>query len=327
MIGDVMIKSLKKALLLIPAYAGILLFSCIIGVLIYMLYFDTAGLIAGKLLQLFDRHVLFEGFFIIVPVVLVFSGVLLSFYRVRHSGGGILPVIMYALLGAVTWCILYPAFIELKNQWHAKSYTTESVLTAGYFRPSGNNVVYLPHKLVSSDADVVVINRDAAPEDAVSQQKVNYSETVDTAAPFKDILIRETVPTMPEWIMNGFAIIEIRAEHAWNGGYISWLCFISFGLALFSVYALTFCSEWRLINIIYLLLMESGVLSLNLLYFSDYFLPIRKFSLQLGSSLKFFTCLDEPLLVCMNVFLSFIFIGIGTTAVFTRTKNNKRRGI
>jgi hypothetical protein len=322
-----MIKSLKKTLLLIPAYIGILLFNCVIGILIYMLYFNTAGLIAGKSLQLFDKCILFEGFFVVIPVVLILSGMLLSCYRIRHSGGGVFPVIMYALLGAVTWCILYPSFIELKKNCQINSVSEKNVLTAEYFRPSADGVVYFPHIPVSADTDAVVINVNKVQDDAVSMQKVNYNRGVDESSPFKDILICETIPAMPGWIMEGFAAIEVRAENAWRAGYISWLCFISFGLALFSIYSLTFCSEWRLINIIYLFLMEAGVLSFNLLYFSQYFLPLRKLSIEIGNKFKCFTRLDEPLLVCINVFLSLVFIGVGVTAVLTKKKKNKRRSV
>lgn len=327
-----MIKSLKKALLLIPAYAGILLVSCVIGVLVYMLYFNTAGLVAGKTLQLFDSHALFEGFFIVMPVVLVLSGTLLSCYRIRHSGGGVLPVVMYALLGALTWCILYPMFIESKSRRQTNPNMEMPSLTAGYFRHAGKNIVYVPYSRASAedcphDADAVVINENEAPEDTVSMQMINYSEMAGESAPFKDILIRETIPVMPGWIMDGFAAIETRAEHAWNAGYVSWLSFISFGLALFSVYALTFCSEWRLIDIIYLLVMESGVISFNLLYFSDYFSQFRESAAGIGTHMKFFASLDEPVLVCINIFFSLIFIFIGITAALTRVRKNKRRGI
>ncbi|MFA6855760.1 MAG: hypothetical protein WCR31_00995 [Treponema sp.] len=322
-----MIKSLKKSLQLIPAYLGILLFNCVIGMLIYMLYFNTTELIAGKLLQLFDRHILLEGFFVVIPVVLVLSGTLLSCYRIRHSGGGVLPVIMYSLLGAVTWCILYPSFIELKKNCQVISDSEKTALTAGYFRSAGNDIIYFPQIPVSADVEAVVINVNEVQNGAVSLQKINYPQVVYESAPFKDSLIRETIPTMPGWIMEGFAAIEVRAENAWHAGYINWLCFISFGLALFSVYSLTFCSEWRLINIIYLLLMEAGVLSFNLLYFSDYFLPLRKLSIRIVNNFNFLTHLDEPLLVCINVFLTLVFICIGVTTVLTKKQKNKRRSV
>ena len=322
-----MIKSLKKSLLLIPAYIAILLFNCVLGVLIYMLYFNTAGLIAGKSVQLFDRHILFEGFFIVVPIVLLLSGTLLSCYRIRHSGGGILPVITYALLGAVTWSLLYPAFIELKKNYHVISDTKINGLTEGYFRSVDDEIVYFPRGPVSADTDAVVINMNEVQNDAVSIRKINYHRIADGSAPFKDSLICETIPTMPGWIMEGFAAIETRAENAWHSGYIHWLCFMSFGLALFSVYSLTFCSEWRLINIIYLLLMEAGVLSFNLLYFSDYFLSLRKFSNLIGSTSAFLTHLEEPLLISINVFFSLVFIGIGVTAGLTKNRKNKRRSV
>jgi hypothetical protein len=327
-----MIKSLKKALLLIPAYAGILLSSCAAGVLLYMLYFNTAHLTAGKTLQLFDGYALFQGFFIVMPVILILSGALLSCYRIRHSGGGFLPVIMYALLGAATWGILYPAFIEVKAHFQPASRTSPPVLTAGYFRHTGKNSVYLLPGPVSadltfSDTEAVVISEDSSGEDAVSLQKINYSEVAENSAPFKDSLIRETIPVMPEWIMDGFKTIENRAESSWKAGRMSWLGFTSFGLILFSVYALTFSSGWRLINIMYLFLMEAGVISFNLLYFSDYFRFVRNYSVIIETHIKFPAGLTEPVLVCINVFFSVLFIFIGILTAQSQVKRNKRRDI
>jgi hypothetical protein len=322
-----MINSLKKTFLLIPAYIALLLFSCVISVLVYMLYFNTTGLIAGKTLQLFDTHVLINGFFFTTPVVLVLSGTLLSCYRIRHSHGGCFPVIMYVLLGMATWCVLYPAFIELKGHWQNQAATETVVLTPGYFRHSGGDIVYLPYGYNSDDTKAVVISEDASPEFAVSIQKTNIAEMVNKTAPFKDSLIRETIPVIPGWIMGVFTGIQKRAESAWHAGYTSWLCFMSLGLVLFSAYALTFCSEWRFINFLYLCTMEAVTIAFNSLYFTPVFAQFREFSVQLGRNIKFFTYLDEPLLVCVNVFISFVFIALGITAVVKHTKKIRRSGV
>jgi hypothetical protein len=320
-----MIKSLKKALLLIPAYILILLSGCVIGVLLYMLYYNTTGLVAGKPLQLFNIHALYAGFFVIAPIVIMLSGGILSCYRIRHSKGGFLPVLMFILLGAAAWGVVYPSFIQFKSRFATAVTPEKTALTPGYFRRAGSTVVYVPVSPLAVHA--VVINEAAAPDAALSLQKISVVEPVLDASPFKDILIRDTIPVMPGWILQGFADIEMRAEQAWNSGYVSWLCFASFGLALFSSYALTFCSQWRLVDVIYLCVMQSGILSFNLLYYSGYARPVRAYAEQVLSRIKFVPPLDEPLLVCVNVFSSLVFICVGAAAALTQMKTNRRRSI
>ena len=322
-----MIRPLKKALLLIPAYIGMLLSSCVIGEFLYMLYFNTARLIAGKQLQLFDKNVLENGFFVVAPIVFLLSGIFLSCYRIRHSRGGSLPVLMYCLLGAVTWCLFYPAFIEIKGKRIDRPLPETSVLTSGYFRRDSSTVSYLLQIPDVSGTDAVIINESANPEDAVLLGASDTRKMIQAAAPFKDILIRETIPAVPDWISAALENFEVRAEHAWHEGVMSWLSFVAFGLALFSVYAISFCSEWRLINTLYVFVMEAGVMSFNLLYFSSYFAEFRKFESLLCSSIKFLSHLHEPLLVCMNVFFSLLFIVIGIIEVRIHAAKNKRSSI
>jgi hypothetical protein len=322
-----MIRPLKKALLLIPAYIGMLLSCCVIGEFLYMLYFNTTRLIAGKQLQLFNKYVLENGFFVIVPIVFLLSGVFLSCYRIRHSRGGWLPVMMYGLLGAVTWCLLYPAFIEVKGRWIDKPLPESSVLTSGYFRREGSKVFYLVHTPDSSDADSIIINESANPEDAVFLGASDTRKMVESATPFKDILIRETIPAVPGWISEALENFEVRAESAWHEGFISWFSFVAFGLVLFSVYAISFCSEWRLINTLYVFVMEAGVMSFNLLYFSSYFAEFRNYESLLCHRIKFLAHLHEPLLACMNVLFSLLFIILGIIEVRIHTAKNKRSRI
>jgi len=322
-----MIRPLKKALLLIPAYIGMLLSSCVIGEFLYMLYFNTTRLIAGKQLQLFNKDVLENGFFVIAPIIFLLSGIFLCCYRIRHSRGGCLPVIMYGLLGAVTWCLLYPVFIEIKGNWPEKQLPEDSILTSGYFRRQGSDVFYLIHTPGSSGADSIVIDVSANREDAVFPGQADTQKMVEAASPFKDILIRETIPAVPGWISAALENFEARAERAWHEGLISWLCFVSFGLALFSVYAISFCSEWRLINTLNVFVMEAGVMSFNLLYFSNYFSVFRDFQNLLCNSIPFLTHLYEPLLVCMNVLFSVIFTVIGIIEVSIHAAQNKRSSI
>ena len=89
-----MAESVKKSILLIPAYIGITACCIVVGELAYMMYCNTVHLVAGRPLELFSAYVFVRGFFIVVPAFIVLSPLFFSLYRIRHSGGGFLPVIV-----------------------------------------------------------------------------------------------------------------------------------------------------------------------------------------------------------------------------------------
>ncbi|MBP3710417.1 MAG: hypothetical protein J6I73_08470 [Treponema sp.] len=313
--------SFKKALLLIPTYLWLLLSLIIIGELAYMVYFNTVALVAGRPLSLFSGNALASGIYVVVPVVLIFSSLFLSFYRVRHSGGGWPPVLAYIVLCAATWCALYPFFISFKSKTPQAANAPHVALTAGYFRPHAGGVYYLSHDFTRAQMNAVVFS---AAVDTISMSTVYREDVAKEAHPFYDILIKETVPLFPAWIGEGISAIISRAEYAWKNGWISWLCFLSFAFALCAAYALTFCSDWRLVGIVYLLIMEAGVLSCNMLYYSDYFALIRNLDVMLAMRMPFLFSVNEPLLVIANMFVGMLCILIGLLASHTRSKKQRR---
>ena len=319
-----MAESVKKSLLRIPAYIGITACCIVVGELAYMVYFNTAHLIAGRTLELVNTYALVRGFFIVVPVVIVLSPLFLSLYRIRHSGGGFLPVTVYILLCAATWIVLFPLFIEFKRKaFETLPPASKSALTAGYFRPYAGDVAYLLDDASTPERAAVVLSS-AGDENAVSIAHIDAGVMEAESAPFDDILIRETVPSVPDWIKSGIDTIELRAERAWMSGRFAWLGFLSFAFALCATYAISFCSDWRLVGILYLLIMDGGVLSFNLLYYSEYFEHLRRGAAPLAKALPFFARLGDPLLICINIGIGILCIIAGCLAAVVRAKRLKR---
>ena len=119
-------------------------------------------------------------------------------------------------------------------------------------------------------------------------------------------------------------MLERHAERAWKRGRSAWLGFLSFALALCSTYAVSFCSDWRLVGIMYLLIIDGGVLSFNLLYYSDYFARLREAGASLEKAFRFFSYAGDPLLICINVCIAILCIAVGCLAVAVRAKRLKR---
>ena len=325
---------MKKALALLLSYIATLVICVIVGEFVYMLYYNTTALIAGRPILFFSRQALVNGFFTVTPVVILFSGIILSCIRIRHPHG-IFPFIMYCILAAATWGALYPAYLtfSLKVNHTVTVQEPAQPLTSGYFRRSGGTTYYLLSDLKKDSVEDIVIRNTDNPADSVSIGTAERDVIEKESAPFRDSLVRETISPAPHRLSLCVDLIELHAEQAWKGGWIRWLCFASLGFALFSSYALSFCSEWRLINILYLFIMQAGIISFNTLYYTVYFAGYRgkdqplRLAAERFKYTGFFKYIDDPMLVCTNVLISVIFIIIGIIAVCARVRRSRRSGI
>ena len=247
-----------------------------------------------------------------------------DFRSIRHPENKIISVLVYLILCTVTWGVVYPAFLELSAKY-GKSVVpvvTETQLSTGYFRRSGNKIYYLIGSTSKRKNDAVAINIDGSGLRSILSEESNVSENLKKqSAPFSDILIRETMTDKPSWLHTAYYHLENLAEKAWSEGIIHWLCFASFGLALCSVYALIYCSSWRMINTLYVWFGEVFVTVMNNLYFTPMALPVRLAAKSWGG---FFRLLDEPALVTANVAVSLIFIIFGITAIIIRSRRSGR---
>lgn len=306
-----------RALMLLPRYILMLLVFIFIGEISFMLYYDTTELMAGRHILLFSGNALLQALTIVLPACMLSAGVMLGVHRVRHSGGGLLSIIVYILLGAATWFILFPALLAMtEGIKDCQSLAKKKALTGGYFRDYGEDTVYFSHDIETENTAAVFITGYEEAGDAVSIKRISLSQMQKDAAPFSDILVKGTVPSVAKWITDGFTHFVKRARNAQKRGILSWLSFSSIGVLLFSIYALSFCSRWRLMSVVIMLSMYAGVLSFNVLYFSNMFRGMRAISLSMpigGGS-------DETLLLCTNLSLAVLFVLLGVFSSLLRAR-------
>lgn len=309
-----------RAVMLLPRYILMLAVFIFIGELSYMVFYGTTQLMAGSRIVLFDGNALLRGFTVVIPVAVVCSGAMLGVHRVRHYGGGWLSILSYIVLGAVTWFLFFPVSLGVIAKIDTMEIDTDvkkhgaPKLTGGYFREYGRDTVYFPHDFVTKEQIAVFINGYEDANDAVSIKVISRQQMIDDAAPFKDILVKNTVPSVAKWITDGFEHFTKRAMAAKSGGPVSWLSFASLGIVLFAVYALSFCSRWRLMGVVIMLSMYAGVLGFNLLYFS----PMLDSMLALSLAMPFGG--SETLLTCINLSLAVLFVLLGTLSVLIRRR-------
>lgn len=293
-----------RAVMLLPRYILMLAIFAVIGELFFMLYYDATTLVAGKTITLFSAQGLRKGLLTVIPAAMLISGAMLGVHRVRHHKGGVLCILSYIVLGAATWLLLFPALLEVMDGITIESKDAQE-LTKGYFREYGRDTVYLIDDFETELAAAVFINDYEAARDAVSIKMISRQQMAKDAAPYSDILVKNTMPNIAKWIADGFEHFTKRAKAAKGRGFLSWASFASLGAVLFSTYALSFLSTWPFMSVVIMLCMYAGCLSFNALYFSNIFEPIRALSLSLpfGSS--------DMLLTCINLALSVLFVLLG----------------
>lgn len=314
--------SFKKALRLLPLYVWLVLCCSLFVILIFIFYAKACDIVAGVRSASSLKNLCIRAFFSVFPVILIFVTLSLGFYKVRHPAGGFLAILVYALLCAFTWLVLYPAFIDLKSTYNHPALKKEvHPLSSGYFRESGENVLYFPSELKDSGT-VVLIKPFATEENSMLMASAERNYLFAESEPFQDIIVKKSTSLFPMWIIEGFTLINSFAEKAREKGFLNFLGRVSWALCLCAMYAFTFCTSWRLLSVLYLLIMDAGVLAFNILYHSVYFESFREAGAKIVSHFSFLSHFDDPLLFAVNIILIIValLVGLGASAV------SKKRG-
>ncbi|MBQ9630422.1 MAG: hypothetical protein IJR49_02415 [Treponema sp.] len=317
-------QALKKSLRLIPLYVWIFLCCTCIVLFAYILYAYSCDIVAGQSASFQFRSLAIRSFFSVFPLVLIAITISLGFYRVRHPAGGFLSILIYVILCAFTWLVLYPTFIDIKSTFNHPALTSKTqTLSKGYFRVSEEGTLYFPFDLEESGT-VVNIRSWAEEEHIISASNVDRANLFAESEPFQDSIIRSSIPEFPTWISAGYTLLTSLSENAREKGFTQYLSRISWALALCAMYGFTFCTAWRLLGILYLLIMDAGVLSFNILYHSSYFEKFRMIGQNFVSKISFLSYFDDAFLFFVNASLIIIAILV---AILASAINHKRGGI
>ena len=134
---------MKKALKLALIYLIVLILGTLAGTVLYSFYLNLLGFIAGRDITFFKDEELFKSLFYVLFCMQIFILPLISYYRIRRPGGT-LQLIVYIILCLLTWALLMPATLKLRDYCNRKfsfEKRTES-LSPNYFRKVDSEVYY-----------------------------------------------------------------------------------------------------------------------------------------------------------------------------------------
>ena len=325
---------MRKVISLIGDYFFILFFGTITGIFLFLQYYSSTNLIAGKEIE-FSGRILLYGLFNTLQVIFLIAPMCIIFYKIRHRSNPKASFITFSILCLANWLLFYPVTLTLINQSEKKSLQTDAIqdstqLSQGYFRKSLDKVFYFNHPEEDNFADILMLHDTKKPEDFAKEMTLYLSEKSDFAKenyPYRDPVVKESLANTPVYIINMFESIKFQAARAWNYGLISWICFCSIGLALCSSYCFLKLSSWRLVNALFAITATTLIIWFNDFYFSSLATNFREFMQNLfyeSGKLSFFIekGIEFPLMI-LNLLISLIFIACGILIAILRKQEDK----
>lgn len=324
---------MKKALKLALIYLIVLVLGTVLGTVLYSFYLNLLGFVAGRDIIFFKDEELFNSAFFVLFCMLLFILPLISYYRIRHPGG-ILQLIVYIVLCALTWGMLMPLSFTLKDYCARKftfSTTTEK-LSPNYFRKVDDEVYYFTRDFqtnaVGRAAEAPAIIIDTSENGGVEFKNfADYPSVAlnKKAAPFREIQLKNIFGEDKNPVPANFRILYSMISGAYSGGFAHLLTLLSFILLLCSVYGMTNFFDWRLLNTVMLLITTAAIMCINTMYFSSQFDNLKARLMNVGFFRAFGNIVSEPLLFIINCLFALIIIVTGIIKFAVRKHAAKAR--
>lgn len=301
---------LKTSLRMIIAFFLICTVGTILSACLYMIYSSCTLLIAGDAFDVFSRSLFFTGLVKALPVCIVISSVLLALYLIRHPSEVVVPLITYLLLGLASWFVLLPLTntLAVKLEPITGFEKEERPLSENYFRKNNDQIVYISTYNAEGNADGTVIELSPVERGVYSFTEVPLAEH---PSEFSDVLIEETVtvPSVCSLVIKAIGVMFSTGRDYLSKGYLSWIFFASFGLALLSLLGLKRMSSWRLINVFMILTLAVVIFSFNAAYYG---VPeFQKYTFKIDQWFLRIPVIPNPSAVLFNMIVTLVFTVFG----------------
>lgn len=315
-------QSISSSLKLVCTYFVVCILGSLIGGVIFMVYNLCSNMVAGQNSISFSGELFFHGILFFAPILIIFSGMFLVLYMIRHSINNIPALAVYVFLLLISWGI----FIPLGNNYililesYESEYIDRQSLSTGYFRDYENDSFYFSQIDDEGVASGVVI-------DSTANKAYTFKDlkpTIQSENNFTDNLVQTNVatPILLTTLVSKYKIFYEISKKASLSGVRTWLCFATIGFALISVVALKRLSHYRLINALVVLYVSFIIVGFNIVgYQSSFITPLVSGANDFLCKIPGIRSLENPFVVLCNIITTVLFGIIGVVKFFTEEDN------
>lgn len=311
---------MKRALSLLIIYFSVVFVGTLLLGLFFMVCADLTVLVAGQKIIVFNLDFFIKGILIAFPLMAAFAPMFLIFFMVRHPSEYISSLITYVVLGAITWLLLIPGGLKIYENIEMYDNKISESTTTGIFREEESGIFYYSRILENGNADGLYI--DSPGFYGLEGSVIPFYDipvSKDSAYPYSDSIIKKAItpPAMVSYPLSVYNAILTAAAHAISSGYLKWLCFSAFGLALLSVFSVQFSSSWKLANSLCIIFAILVICFSNFVYYMG---MIPRLFFEFNGKLSSALHVEDALILLVNLIFTVIllFWGIGMGLYRTR---------
>ena len=241
-----------------------------------MMSMDLTVFVAGDVMSFFSLDFFVRGVLYSFPLVTLLALLMLILYQIRHPSHPLPLVIVYLVFGMLLWLLLFPLCAKA-SLFHTNKILESEPLTTGLFRQKDGMVYYFSD--VGEDGATEGLSIDLyGREGSAGEVKALddfFVNSLRVGSHYADPIIEQAVrfPKVLSVPLNAYLVLFNKGVSAYDAGFLKWLQFASFGLAMLSLAAVQFFSAWRLLNVFLVFLSSTALLSLNVLGYSGRLSP------------------------------------------------------
>ncbi len=292
-------------------YVSVVLVGTLGGAFLYMLCMNLTRLVVGASLPFFSADFFLRGIFLLMPLMGMLACVLMILYEIRHSSGNFVKTIAFLIFGLFTWLFLIPLSLKCfsVHEDMREDKNLAKMLSPEFFRREYRGIYYYSRILPDLTADGLYINLEGINGEqgrvtVLKKSGIHAFSDSDFADPLiEDGIKMPVVLKAPLEVYDG---LYRRAKTLFDMGYIYYLLFASAGLAFIGICGLRFCSTWRLLNALIVVLSSCLISAIN---YAFYYLPffsksklnlfVVRFFSEIGFVYTDVTILVINILVCI----------------------------
>ena len=283
---------------------------------------SSFSMVAGETLAFLGFSTYFYIVILCLPFCLALACLGLVFYFIRHPKTPLLSTVLYFVLGASVWLLAIPVLAPIEVVQNSAFEKFEGKgLSKGFFRENENSVDYITKILPGDGAEALrIVKGKQVDSQLFDESYLNEVKSLFCADPLFDKTIQLT--PLLETLQKFYRFARGQVIYSVSKGYLSYLMFASFGLALLSVCFVKALSSWKLINVSIVVSLFVLISKLNRAIFSDKIFD--RIVVFFRHNNAFWIANRYNMQFVINLSISFILMSIGLVHfIFVRKKRRE----